>query len=242
MKTHDYIEILRSGKQPIPQPFVHGICGRVIRGTKPSDFDTLTDDPSRHVIMLMDADGLARLFGKSGYKILIEIGYRADYIQQKLDAGNAFKLAVFPAEAAYLADWDGVFRIAAEVYPELASCCAKHASMLRSLTGFALTPGQTDQGHFIHEIERLAGYQFKDADKKDDPRFMSIEKYRSSGKSLWELRALLYHTLHLRELYSGDGYTYNEQGRRQLKEYVMRNKRIKDIQGSSVLDLDVTVP
>jgi len=242
MRTQEYIDILRSGKQPIPQPFVHGICGRVIRGTKPEHFDTLTDDPSRIVVMLMDADGLARLFGKNGYKILIEIGYRGDYIQQKLAAGNSFKLAVFPAEAAYLADWDGVFKIASEVYPEVASCCTRHAGLLRSLTSFALTAGRSDQGHFIHEIEKLSGYRFMDADKKDDPRFMSIEQYRTSGKSVWELRALLYHTLHLRELYSGDGYTYNEQGRRQLKEYVMRNKRIADIKDSAVLDLEVQVP
>lgn len=235
MLPSNYIDILRSGIAPKPQPFVSGICGRMIRGTKPSDFETLTDDPSRLVVMLMDSDGLAKLFGKSGYQILIEIGYRGDYIKQKLDAGNQFKLVVFPQEAAHPATWKGVTDVACSVYPELTSCFTKHGAGLQS---GSLWGGKC----FMHEFEKLAGYKFCDADKKADPRFMNIEAYRKSTKTAWELRAFLYHTLHLRELFSGDGFTYNEQGKRQLKEYLMLNKKIADIKDAAVLDIAVTIP
>lgn len=241
MNIKEYLDIVKSGVTPMPQPFVTGIVGRVIRGTKPEDFETLTDDPSRIVVMLMDSDGLAKLFGKTPYKILIEIGYRGDYIQQKLDAGNKFKLAVFPASEAYPATWAGAFDVVKKIYPDLTSCCQKHGNLLSGMTNFSMPAGQV-VGHFLHEIEALAGYKFADADKKDDPRFMSVDKYRVSGKSLWELRALMYHTLHMRELYSGDGWTYNEQGRRQIKEYFMINKKITDISGAMLLDMDVQAP
>lgn len=240
MRPTEYVNYLRGAAANAHQPFVSGLCGRIVRGKKPDDFATLTDDPTRLVVMLMDSDGLARLFGKTPHQMLLEIGYRADYIKQKVADGNGFKIVVFPQEAAQPATWDGVFKVAAEVYPDVAACCQKHGADLRTLTKFERLAGEKD-GHFLHGFERLAGHKFADADKPGDTRFMTIDKYRASGKNVWELRALLYHTLHLRELFSGDGYTYNEQGRRQLREYLMLNKKVVDISGAVVHDLDVKV-
>lgn len=71
---------------------------------------------------------------------------------------------------------------------------------------------------------------------------MTYEAWEKSDKGLTALRALLYHTLHLRELFAGDGFTYDENGKRGVKEYLMPNKTINDIAGHVLHDLDVKLP
>ena len=41
-----------------------------------------------------------------------------------------------------------------------------------------------------------------------------------SEGTLIDVRAFLYHTIHLRELFSGDGFTSDEDGQKGLKEYM----------------------
>jgi len=90
-------------------------------------------------------------------------------------------------------------------------------------------------------IEQMAGYRFKDADDPTDPRFMSHENFnKRQAKGLAAVRALLYHTLHLRELFRGDGYTYDEKGNRGVREYLLPNVEVSSIDGVIVHDLTVS--
>lgn len=210
---------------------VSGLCGRIIRGKKPEDFLTLTDDPTRKLVMLMGPDGLEKLLGKSGYEMLLAIGYEPEYLEHKVAEGNRFKLVIFPeGGAAKLATWDNVVEIVSGVYPDVAMKLARNLAAMKS-RNFA-------------EIEEESGFRFLDVEKagKNDPRFMTYERFRTARGDLWEARAFLYFTVHLRELYSGDGYTYDAKGNRGMMEYIVPNKPLADLGDHRVVNIDVYVP
>ena len=230
MKLDSFSEALVRGNAGLGM--AAGLCGRIIRGTRPEDFLTLTDDPSRKLVMLMGPDGLEKLPGKTGYEMLIEIGYAADYITRKVvDEGNAFKLVVFPEGGpAKLATWDNVIDIVSATYPATASKLEQQRNALK------VTP--------FDAIERQAGFSFAEVDKAGgtDPRFMTEERFVASGGSLWEARAFLHHSIHLRELFSGDGWTYTTAGERGLMEYIVPNRPIAELGESRLIEIPVTIP
>lgn len=60
------------------------LVGRILRGKKPEDFLTLTDEPeTRKIVMLMAEDGLKSLLGKKGTEILLSIGYEKNISNTK---------------------------------------------------------------------------------------------------------------------------------------------------------------
>lgn len=238
MTPREYIDSLANHTKGIP-PFVSGVCGRIIRGKTPEDFERLSDDPNRKVVMLTDASGLAKMFGKSDYQKLGVIGYNPDYTNQLLVKGTTFKLVVFPETSAILADWDGVFRVAQQVYPALAGAIRQHGSSLRGSGALQFVNGRTKD---FADIEAKCGRKFMDCDDSAHPHFMNYDAWEKSAQDDVCLRALLYHTFYLRELFAGNGFTYNEVGKKGVNEYLMPNCPISDIPGHVVLDLNVTKP
>lgn len=251
MQPQEYIDAVKTGKKPVPQPFVTKLCGRILRGRPGTDdFEKLSDDKNRLVVMLTDSTGLSRFFGKTGYEMCVLVGHHPDHIKSKVEAGYVYKLVVFPENEAILATWDNVFKMTADVYPDVASYIQQHGQALKSIIDpqsgqlkvCDLVTVENQRTKAFASIEALAGRKFMDCDKSDHPLFMTHEAWQKSQKGLVELRALLYHTLHLRELYAGDGYTYNEHGQKGVKEYLMLNKPIVDIAGHVLHDLDVRLP
>ncbi len=209
-----------------------GLVGRLIRGKAPADFEKLSDDPSRKIVMLLDSCGLEELLGKTGYEQLITIGYTLDHIRRKVvDERNRFKLAVWPAGGpAVPATWDHVVDTVVSVYPAVAALVEAQRAALKRTSW--------------EQIEALAGYTFKDVDRLglEDVRFMTYERLQQSRGTLVEVRAFLYHSVHLRELYHGDGYTYDAAGVRGVAEYLVPNMRLDDLQGLTLLDIEVSIP
>ena len=203
---------------------VVGLHGRILRGTEEGHFERLSDDPNRLIVFLTDADGLGLLVGKSTYEQLITIGYDKDYIQRLHGKGTYYKLVVFPESESYASDWDGILKLCADVYPDTAQHCQAHSEILRKWP-------------FPH-YEIASGIDFKAAENNPQhPEYMSYERFQKSAKSHIDLRGLLYHCFHARELFRGDGYTYNNQGVRGVREYLLPNRRIADIKGSLVIEL-----
>lgn len=60
--------------------------------------------------MLVDNIGLANFLGKSGYDMLISIGYPVNDIQRLFNDGNTFKLVIFPinGDNIRLATWENI--------------------------------------------------------------------------------------------------------------------------------------
>lgn len=251
MHPQEYVDLVKTGKRPVPQPFVNGLCGRILRGRPGTDdFEKLSDDKKRLVVMLTDATGLSKFFGKTAYDMCVMIGHHPDHIKSKVEAGFVYKLVVFPENEAILATWENVFKMTAEVYPDVAPFIQQHSQALKSivdpksgqLSPFDPIIFENQRTKAFACIEEIAGRKFMDCDKSDHADFMTHDSWQKSQKGLVDLRALLYHTLHLRELYAGDGYTYDEHGKKGVKEYLMLNKPIADIAGHVLHDLDVKLP
>jgi len=229
-----YLKVLELGFPLSPPPFVTGLCGRIIRGKTPEDFAKLSDDPSRKIVFLTDAGGLASMLGKSGYQMLITVGHHPDHIAKQVAAGKTYKIVVFPASEAQPATWEGLCRSTAEVYPDLKSDMQKYFDEFQTLSFKDWEQKfQTQMG---------TSTQMKDVDDPSSFNFMSYDKYVASPRTALDLRRFFYHTLHIRELFRGDGYTYDENGRRGVKEYLMPNKAITDIKDAVVGDVSVTIP
>ena len=229
MNIDRFAELIKTGEKTNEQ--VVGLAGRLIRGKKPEDFLTLSDDPTRKIVMLVDETGLASMLGKSGYDMLITIGYEPDYIRHKIDQGNQFKLVVFPTGgAAQLATWDNMIDMVAQVYPDIADVARSFRARLKMAT-FA-------------QLERTAGFSFLEIEKagSDDPRFMTYERFLQSDQSLVDFRAFLYFAVHLRELYAGNGYTKQEDGPVGVPEYIIPNKPLSELGDYREIDVRVTLP
>ena len=237
MNPSDYISLLQNG-YPCRPGSAKGLCGRIIRGVTSQHFEKLSDDPTRLVVMLTDSEGLEAMPGKSGYDMLVTVGHHPDHIKSKLATNHTYKFVVFPEGEALAATWENAFKIAAQVYPDIRPNLYQNYDALSS-GDKTISSGKTKA---FRDIEELAGYKFMDADRKTDSRFMSYENYVASSMGVVATRALFYHTLHLRELFAGDGYTYDENGKQGVKESFMLNKPIKDIAGALIFDLDVRLP
>ena len=209
---------------------IPGICGRVIRGKKPEDFLTLTDDPKRKLVMLMGPDGLRKILGLSGYKVLETIGYETDYIARKINEGCKFKLIVFPEGTPKIATWDNTIEVVSSVYPDIAADLKNHLPKLKT------TPFQ--------DIHRLSSIPWNEVDKHGEthPDYMTHDRFKNSNRELFDCRAFLYFTVHLRELFSGDGYTYTPQGERGLTEYIIPNLPVASLGEYVMANIVVTLP
>lgn len=217
-----------AGTQPKGQ--LTGLAARVIRGKQPADFETFTDDPSRKLVFFVGPDGLQKLIGKNGYRTMIALGYERDYLKGKILDGTKFKLVIVPeGKVAKLATWDNVIDLVEEVYPGSATLIEQHREALKN------TP--------FDEIQRAAGYNFKDVDKsgKVDSRYMTWERYQKSGGTLVDARAFLYFAVYMKELFRGDGYT-DDCGKSGPMEFIAPNIRIDACGEHEVIDLDVQLP
>lgn len=207
---------------------VAGLCGRVLRGRAAEDFRSLGDDPGRRVVMLMGSDGLEHVCGRPGRSVLRGIGYTEEYVDRLLAEGTRFGLVVLPEvlAGARLATWDAVVDVAAEVYPEVAGALLAQREALKSRT--------------VEELETLAGRRFADS-----AGGMTAERFANGPQGLVNTRAFLYHTVQLRDLFSGDGFTYRTREDRDaernpvLREYVVRNRPLGELPGHVLVDLDV---
>jgi|GEM_PF-28087 len=223
---------------------VTALCGRILRGKKPADFETLTDDPSRLLVMFMGPDGLQTLLGKNGYEMLVAIGYQPDYLEHKVKEGNLFKLAVFPeGRAAKLATWDNVIEMVSEVYPVIKS------DLVRALPELIRRPfsywnAVAATRGFDSPVTANGSSVFLPVEKagKQHENFMTYERFLASRRDEFSVRSFLYFSVHLRELFSGDGYTYDDQGKRGMMEYIGRNLKISELGEYQLVDINVVLP
>jgi hypothetical protein len=209
---------------------IAGLTGRIIRGKKTEDFETLTNDPKRKLVMLMGGDGLASICGKKTLDALVLIGYTKDYIQHRVSEGYQFKLVIFKeSNNILLATWDNVLEMVGRVYGK--DVAIKVGNRLLDMKNLHFSAIQDMNKSFdLEEIYR---------EGSSSPRYMTAETFEKSQGTAFDVRAFLYHAVHLSKLFSGDGYTYDEQGKRGLKEYIVPNKKLEDLGTHVVIDLDI---
>lgn len=84
-----------------------------------------------------------------------------------------------------------------ELYPDVAEKVASRTPKLKGVP--------------FEAWENKAGYRFADV-KPGDSRYISYQELQQREASAQEVREFLYHVCHLRELYSGDGFTKKADG------------------------------
>jgi hypothetical protein len=206
-----------------------GLCGRILRGNRPAQFEALSDDPTRKLILMTGSEGLQSLMGKPGYDMLLSVGYKPEFIRRKLvDEGNRFKLVVCASDSVGLqATWANVVDMVGRAYPSLRQKIEARLEELRT-TAFA-------------DIEAAAGYHFADI-TPDDPRFMNVDNFAQSAGTLVDVRGFLFHSIYLTDLFWGDGYTHTEDGSRGVAEYICNNAKVADLGAHAMVDIDVSLP
>src|SRR3989339_118581 len=215
---------------------VTGIVGRLLRGKTLADFETLTDDPQRRkVVMLTDSEGMEKLTGQTGYQICRTVGWDEDFTEDQIvRQGKQAKLVAFEEGGEVVpATWDAVANVIRQAYPLV------HSKFMRQLRELRRLRTQD-----FKRIEDASGFNWAEVDKagSGDPRYMTYERYQNATDTVWAARAFLYFTLYLKELYMGDGYTYDRGGNRGVKEYLVVNKPLRELGNYVLIDIDVKIP
>lgn len=232
MQVKDFEKRFKDGTA-FPTDQAPNLVGRILRGIKPVDFRTMTNEPEkRKVIQLMDGQGLAELVGRSTRDQLLHIGYDSDYIKSLVESGHIFKLVVFeqdgsPAKRAW---WKEVLEVCGQAWPELSKDFTDALPHLRRWP-FEFWEAQLKIS--------TNGLTFKDI-KKDvnHPFHMTAARLASmSVKTPLSIRTFLYLNAFLTELFSGDGFTWNERNERGLPEYIAPNREISTIPSAIIIDL-----
>lgn len=232
--------------QPVQQGTVTGIVGRILRGKDPADFETITNDikrdgarnpvrdaagnviPNRMLGLCVDANACGDLIGLAGntYAMLKSVGYSETDVEHYAAEDLDWKLAVFEDNGSSLmtqATWDNIIDLAQKLYPQVAVLIEGQRPELKRTT-FAgimgLSGGWTWKPRMSHETG-----------------FMSPEALMRSSGSLVEVRRFFFDTLQLRELYRGDGWTYNASGVRGVAEYLVPSVPLAKIGKYELIDL-----
>jgi nicotinamidase-related amidase len=230
---NDYERAFTAGQKPAT-PY-SDLQGRFIR-MRPGEPDALTDDPDRRVVFLVDGQTLTDLVGLTGYQVCMAVGWDPDYTKGKVNAGYRFALAVFPKQNCKLGTWDNILDAVERVYPEIAQKISMHRASLRQMTPASLAQMEQRLGYRLLDVDQAPGA------KKNDPRFMTIDRYKSAPDTADMARAFLYFTVHLKELFYGDGWTRTRQGQRGVEEYIMPALPMSDLGEHKVLPIQVQIP
>ena len=196
------------------------LVGRVLRGSKPDDFLKLSPDENRKLIMFMDSTGLQQLLGKDTRTILEIIGYSEAYMKELFTKKTQFKLVVATkGDNIVSGTWDNLLKLVKDAYGET----TKVSKALEKNLG------------------SLKTIKFDDIMKQKDSVFsgkMTQQELEEREGKLWEIRMFLKDVLNLNDLYSGDGYTYNDKGERGVPEYFSKNMELTQLGKYSLMDLN----
>ena len=242
---HEYVSLFNTGRA-LQAGAVNGLIGRILRGKTAEDFETTTNDlerdahghpvldahghvkPKRPLVLLVDANALGDVVGLSGntYAMLSNVGYSPTDIDHYAKEGLDWKLVVFEdngTSLATLATWDNVINLAQRLFP------------MTSMTIEAQRRALKD--HNFRDIVRLSGESVWMPRASNEPGFMSPEALTRTSGSLVDVRRFFFDTLQLRELYRGDGWTYNSAGVRGVPEYVVPTTPLAGIGKYELIDL-----
>ena len=210
------------------------MCYRLIRGREPEEFKYLAyPSEVKRLSWVASGDNLSRLLSTSKEnktKTLADcLGKPLAWIEQKIADGYFWKLAIIPKEYCIIADWDGVFFQIRTHYPEITAKVMRYKEQLI----------KTD----FYDIERQIepSNSFRDIKDKglEHPQYMNVHRLSQIPEpKLWHIRGFLYNIIGLNELYKGDGIIYNESGEKQDYEFLTKNCKIEDIEGSFIFEID----
>jgi len=166
------------------------------------------------------------------------VGWPLSYVDQLTKEGNQFKIAEFDFAAipfAVRATWDGLvlaLQHGTSATPESRICAEKVKRWLPELkalnyAAFAKKYGDVRVLKKIPELKAMVS---------------SVDAFASatSLNGAFAARAFLYYTMDADELYYGNGWTYDAQGKKGGDEYLVTAMKISNIPGATLTTLDVS--
>lgn len=235
----EYVERLRLGQQAPPGQTLAGLCGRVCRGQRADDFLGLAPlDGQRKVVFMLGADGLEMVLRerRMPLKLLLNLGYDILFLYEEIQKGTVFELVVCSESdhaGVVPATWDAVPHVVHAAFddPRLAELVETHLPVMRGLSFADLQQGYThpsDPKGAPMSMNEARGKPVSSEDDDSPPWRMTERRLlRLASPRPADVRAFLYHALNLNNLFSGDGYTYTQDGSRGFKEYLAPNKQIE---------------
>ncbi|MHA1271646.1 MAG: hypothetical protein ACTSPY_17775 [Candidatus Helarchaeota archaeon] len=229
MDLDEYVKLFKEGRKnstPITDLF-----GRILKGKSPNDFLSLSHNPDRKIVMLMQGGGLEKLLGKSGFEALKTIGYKLKYVKYMLENNYTFKLIIIKDwQLLKIATWENVIYLIEKIYPDIVDKIKLRLHELKT------TP--------FHKIQNMVDFDMEKVDNigPNHPNYMTYQRFKKSNYSLVDIRAFLYHTIKLRALFSGDGYTHTEDGKCGVIEYFLApNLPLTSLKKYRLINLDINI-
>ncbi len=93
--------------------------GRILRGSRPEDFVTLSDNPERKIVFFIPDSELRKLEKVSDYEKLKLIGWTDNEIDEYVSEGKQFKLITFleNSDVGMPATWKNLLKLIGQAYP-----------------------------------------------------------------------------------------------------------------------------
>lgn len=248
--------------ETIPKQFrVENLIGRIVKGRrdKPEEFLQLTDDAIDRTAFMFGEDGVEKLLeiaakfehtdGKLSNGAALEmfhlIGFEESYVKEKISQNVRFELLIISKSSfmndsgsfVEVASWDGICSLVEHVFPRIHPICCKYLDQLKTTT--------------FEEIKKMADFDFGEIRRfgSSHPLYFNEEKFfeyckekkltKNEEPSLLDIRTFFYYACGMRELYSGDGWTYTEKGVKGLKEYLGQNIKRSQLVDHTCMHLDV---
>ena len=222
------------------------LSGRVCRAATADGFRTLHPDgiDVKPWSWVVGEDGLRMLLlgRRSVIERLCDLGFTDAWIRAKLNAGESFRLALFPAAQAVPATWDGLLILVRTQFPRVVA-----AKVGRCEVGLRATPFERIEARARAGFLRGASYfevnEAATGGASADPRYIDTARLASDEVegSLEEVRGWLYFVLGCSELFDGAGWTKDGQGRRVVREYLLRNREVSEFAAFAWVDLPLSV-
>ena len=215
------------------------LSGRMIHYFDKKKPDALSDKEWQRLSWTFGPDALSGFLGKNAREICVQLGFAEEWLIHQIAKGKKFKLSIFPSKEVdgKCATWDGLAYLLENHYSEVWPKISPHLPRIQE-TSFV-------------DLEKEAGYDMWEANKagrrqgaidtegeSDDPNYISMQRLHVRAGTCVEVRQFLWDEIGLNKLFTGKGYTEDEQGNVGPKEYLAMNKRFVDIKGLCIVDVD----
>jgi len=237
----EFTEALRRGDKLPRSKKLAGLCGRVCRGTRATHFLGLAElDGQRRVVFMLGSDGLEMVLRTlhMPLQLLLYLGYDVLFVYEEIMRGAVFELVVIAesSEAGVVpATWQRLPDVVAASFGKdgkrLSTLVEKHLPQMQKESFYDLQQAYTHPKTGVVMSMNEARRKPVESESSDEPpwrmtenRLLQLQNCRTA-----DVRAFLYHAMNLNNLYSGDGYTYTQEGGRGFREYLAPNKQKEEL-------------
>lgn len=195
----------------------------------------LSADEWKRLSWVFGPEAIREFLGKSLREICIHLGFRERWIDAKIKVGVQFMLTIFPSESVEVrqAMWDGVEYLLGLQYPKVWDKINAHLPQIRSMT---IEQIYNVVGYDMESVN-LAGRYDHQTGKLHDDWYISLQRLIKREGTLMEVRQFLYYEIGIRRLYTGLGYTLNDDGERGSNEYLARYMKLKEIKALASVNI-----